>query len=173
MVFRPYVYDANNNRVDVCIRKMTQQDAQLTNRAPKWQSSWTSAFVRRKQYDKYAVLVNNKVIALGMYEIMNNMMCVHIVYVESHPDSNPVIVGHNKEYSGIGRVLIAFGIKLSVNNGFGGDVILEAKTSKLAAHYERNYGAVRLPQWEAGAPKYLIADRAASEIFTTYLEKEE
>ena len=33
---------------------------------------------------------------------------------------------------GTGRMLIAYGIKLSIDNGFHGDVILEAKTAELS-----------------------------------------
>ena len=39
--------------------------------------------------------------------------------MEAGPESNPVIVGRDRKYTGIGRVLIAFGIKLSVDHGFG------------------------------------------------------
>ena len=47
--------------------------------------------------------------------------------MESQPESNPTIVGANPKYEGIGRMLIAFGIKLSIDNGFAGDIVLEAK----------------------------------------------
>ena len=70
---------------------------------------------------------------------------------------------------GIGRLLIAFGIKLSIDNGFTGDVVLEAKTTDLAKHYEDDFGAVLLPMFESSAPRYLIADEAAKQIFFTYL----
>ena len=41
---------------------------------------------------------------------------------------------------GIGRLMIAYGIKLSIDNGLAGDVVLEAKTTALAKHYERDFG---------------------------------
>ncbi len=53
--------------------------------------------------------------------------------------------------------------------GLQGDVVLEAKTSDLARHYERDFGAVRLPMFESSTPRYLIADEAAKRIFFTYL----
>ena len=89
--------------------------------------------------------------------------------MEAHPDSNPTLDGGNAKYTGIGRLMIAYGIKLSIDNGFAGDVILEAKTTELARHYERDFGAVRLPTFESSAPRYLIADEAAKQIFFTYL----
>lgn len=50
-----------------------------------------------------------------------------------------------------------------------GDVVLEAKTTALAKHYERDFGAVRLPTFQSSAPRYLIAEEAAKRIFFTYL----
>ena len=70
---------------------------------------------------------------------------------------------------GIGRLLIAYGIKLSVDHGFGGDVVLEAKTTELANHYINDFGAVKLPSF-SGAPRLLVADDAAKRIFFSYLE---
>lgn len=68
--------------------------------------------------------------------------------------------------------MIAYGIKLSVDAGFNGDVTLDAKTPELARHYERDFGAVRLPERDRGtAPRYLICDEAAQMIFTDYLEE--
>ena len=65
--------------------------------------------------------------------------------------------------------MIAYGIKLSIDNGFAGDVVREAKTTQLAQHYERYFGAVLLPALHSSAPRYLIADEAAKRIFFTYL----
>lgn len=45
----------------------------------------------------------------------------------------------------------------------------EAKTTELARHYERDFGAVPLPAFDSSAPQYLIADEAAKRIFFTYL----
>ena len=48
--------------------------------------------------------------------------------------------------------MIAYGIKLSIDNGFAGDVVLETKTTELARHYERDLGAVQLPTFQSSAP---------------------
>ena len=108
-------------------------------------------------------------LVLGAYEILENALVVHIPYVEAQPGSNPTMDGGIPKYTGIGRVMIAYGIKLSIDNGFAGDVVLEAKTTALAKHYERDFGAVRLPSFHSGIPRFLIADEAAKRIFFTYL----
>ena len=92
-----------------------------------------------------------------------------IPYMEAQPDSNPVMDGGDPKYTGIGRLMIAYGIKLSIDHGLAGDVVLEAKATALAKHYERDFGAVRLPVFGSAAPRYLIADDAAKRIFFTYL----
>lgn len=94
---------------------------------------------------------------------------VHITYIESQPESNPTIVKHSKKYQGIGRVLIAYGIKLSIDHECGGTVTFEAKVPELAEHYVRDYGACPLPSF-GGAPRYELSGEAAMNIFVTYLK---
>lgn len=60
--------------------------------------------------------------------------------------------------------------QLSIDSGLTGDVVLEAKTTSLAKHYEEDFGAVLLPTFQSSAPRYLIADEAAKRIFFTYLD---
>ena len=122
-----------------------------------------------ERFEKYAAKVGNELIALGAYEVLDHALVVHIVYMEAQPESNPNLDGGNPKYAGIGRLIIAYGIKLSIDNGFAGDVVLEAKTTELARHYERDFGAVPLPAFVSSAPRYLIADEAAKRIFFTYL----
>ena len=122
-----------------------------------------------ERFEKYAAKVGNELIALGAYEVLDHALVVHIVYMEAQPESNPNLDGGNPKYAGIGRLIIAYGIKLSIDNGFAGDVVLEAKTTELARHYERDFGAVPLPAFDSSAPRYLIADEAAKRIFFTYL----
>ena len=169
VLFRPFVYDAANHQVPVVIEPMTPQDAASTDREPLWQTSWASEYLANEGYKKYAARVGDKLIALAAYEILPTALVVHIVYMEAQPESNPTLDGGTPKYSGIGRLLIAYGIKLSIDSGLTGDVVLEAKTTSLAKHYEEDFGAVLLPTFQSSAPRYLIADEAAKRIFFTYL----
>ena len=169
MQFMPFVLDQSGQQIPATICSMTASDAKSTNLPPVWQTSWTSEYLANPQFQKYAAKVNGKLIALGAYEIQARSLVVHIVYVEAHPESNPTMDEGNPQYTGIGRLMIAYGIKLSIDNGFAGDVVLEAKTGELARHYERDFGAVPLPAFNSSAPRYLIADEAAKQIFFTYL----
>lgn len=169
MRFQPFVYDRLKQQIPVTITPMTQSDADLTNEHPLWQTSWTSEYLADERFEKYAAKVGDELIALGAYEILESALVVHIVYMEAHPESNPTLDDGAPMYTGIGRLLIAYGIKLSIDHGLTGDVVLEAKTTKLAKHYEDDFGAVKLPVFQSSAPRYLIADEAAKRIFFTYL----
>ena len=169
VLFRPFVYDAANQQIPVVIAPMTPQDAALTDREPLWQTSWASEYLANEGYKKYAARVGDELIALAAYEILPTALVVHIVYMEAQPESNPTLDGGIPQYRGIGRLLIAYGIKLSIDSGLTGDVVLEAKTTSLAKHYEEDFGAVLLPTFQSSAPRYLIADEAAKRIFFTYL----
>lgn len=169
MQFKPFVLDKKNRKIPVSVEPMTQLDADSTNLPPVWQTSWTSEYLADERFAKYAAKVGNELIALGAYEILENSLVVHIIYMEAHPESNPTIDNGEPKYRGIGRLMIAYGIKLSIDNGFAGDVVLEAKTTSLARHYEKDFGAVPLPVFGSSAPRYLIADEAAKRIFFTYL----
>ena len=169
MRFQPFVYDRENQQILATIEPMTQQDAESTNAHPLWQTSWTSEYLANPKFEKYAAKVGDELIALAAYEILKNALVVHIVYMEAQPESNPTLDEDAPKYTGIGRLLIAYGIKLSIDNGLTGDVVLEAKTTKLAQHYEKDFGAILLPAFRSSAPRYLIADEAAKRIFFTYL----
>ena len=149
MQFRPFVYDAMNRQVPVAIEPMTPQDAALTDREPLWQTSWASEYLANEDYEKYAARVGDELIALAAYEVLPTALVVHIVYMEAQPESNPTLDGETPKYRGIGRLLIAYGIKLSIDSGLTGDVVLEAKTTSLAKHYEEDFGAVLLPIFRA------------------------
>lgn len=148
---------------------MTLHDSESTDTPPLWQTSWRSDYLLDEHFEKYAAKVGDELIALGAYEVLENALVVHIVYMEAQPESNPTLDAGNPKYTGIGRLMIAYGIKLSIDNGLAGDVVLEAKTASLAKHYEQDFGAVLLPTFRSSAPRYLIADESAKRVFFTYL----
>lgn len=62
---------------------MTHRDAELTDEQPLWQASWISEFLSNEKFQRYAAKAGNELIALGAYEILENALVVHIVYLES------------------------------------------------------------------------------------------
>ena len=171
MKFSPFIIKVSDGQpTDVEIIGASADDFEATK--DHWQTDWTSDYIRNSRAEKYAMKTKSgELVALGAYEILKASVIVHIVYLESHSESNPTIAGKGRKYSGIGQALIAFGIKLSVDNGFGGDVTFEAKTSQLAAHYEKAFGALPLPSFDKlTPPRYLLSGEAAKNIFSQYLK---
>lgn len=149
---------------------MKKADAAQTVQDLVWQTSWLSDYIQAGKFEKYALKAKaGELVALAAYEILENDVMVHITYIESQPESNPTIVGHSKKYLGIGRVLIAYGIKLSIDHDCGGTVTIEAKVPELAEHYVRDFGAVPLPSF-GGAPRFELSGEAAMNVFITYLK---
>lgn len=175
MYFCPYILDRAGKKVDVTIEPASADDLRTIDITPQWQTDWTDDYLHQKDFLLYAVKTeNDELVALGAYQLLEQSIIVRIVYMESQPESNPTITTKRSErkYTNIGRVLIAFGIKLSVDHDFGGDVTFEAKTSELAEHYAKDFGAVRLPDFDRNcAPRFLLSGRAAQIIFTSYLKE--
>jgi hypothetical protein len=95
-------------------------------------TDWTSEFIGDPALEKYtAKTENGEIVALGAYRETESSMFVYIEYIESHPESNPTLT-IQKKYLGIGRMMIAFGIQLSIDSGKNGVVTFEAKTDELA-----------------------------------------
>ena len=93
MQFTPVVFDVANRQIPVIIEPMTDVDAETTNIAPVCQTSWTSEYLAEDQFEKYAAKVNDKLVALEAYEVLENSLVVHIVYLEAHSESNPTLDG--------------------------------------------------------------------------------
>ena len=84
MQLRPFVYDAMNRQVPVAIEPMTPQDAATTIKEPRWQTDWTSEYISKGKVDVYGLKTRvGELVALGAYEISEDVVTVHIVYMES------------------------------------------------------------------------------------------
>lgn len=170
--FELYVWNREGKKVSVHMVKAMREDLETTVIVPIWQTDWTSEYITESKFKIYALKTKtDELVALAVYEIGEAVVAVHIVYMESQAQSNPTL-SEEPKYRGIGRALVAYGIKLSVDAGFNGDVTLDAKTPELAKHYERDFGAFLIPgRGNGAAPRYLICDEAARDIFTSYLEE--
>ena len=97
------------------------------------------------------------------------------MYLESAPHSNPTQQERSeRKYYGIGEVMIAFGIKYSIDKGCRGVVVFEAKTDQLAKHYAEDFHALEISGLSSGGPKrFMLADKEAWALFSKYLAEEE
>jgi len=177
MYFSPFVILADTGSVvGVTVNLADRSDLEATHGVPAWQTDWTSEYLSEPTVEKYAVKSESgDLIALAAYQILGRSAYVYILYAESAPHSNPTmnLVGQRKYY-GIGELLIAYGIKYSIDHGCRGDVVFDAKTDELARHYESDFHAKRIPSLESGGPKrYMLADEDAWRLFSKYLKEDE
>ena len=145
--------------IPVEITPATQSDLLVTKNG--WQSDWTSDFIRDSQLEKrVAKAASGEIIALGAYREDQTGISIFIVNMEAHPQSNPTLTDQRK-YTGIGRMMIAYGIQLSIDSGHGGVVTFAAKTDELYEHYIQDFHAVPifqpLPGWGLFLLKLVVA----------------
>ena len=176
MRFQSYITRVcDNSRVLTTISPTTDVELMKTVQEPVWRTNWNSDYIQHSSALLYTQKTESgELVGLAAYEILPELITVNILYMESEPGSGPEIVRESRTYRNIGRSFIAFGIKLSIDHGFNGDVTLSAKTPELAKHYEQDYGAIPLPGRSRMdvAPRYLICDEIAQSIFELYLEED-
>ena len=175
MYFYPFVIQSDTgDTIPVIIDLVDKADLEIT-RSYGWQSDWTSEYLSAPNVDKYtAKTLDGEIVALAAYQIRGRSAYVYIMYAESALHSNPVMTHKTKrKYYGIGELLIAYGIKYSIDHGCRGDVVFDAKTDELARHYEIDFHAQRVPSLKSGGPKrYMLADEGAWKLFSKYLKEE-
>ena len=166
-----YVIDtATHTQVPATVRPATQNDF-LKTEAEQWQTSWLSKFIQEDTLEKYALEISGtqELIGLGAYRDVPDGILVAVEYIESAPNSNPTLTSSRK-FRGIGAALLAFGIQLSIDYGYGGTIYLKAKTTRLREHYIQDFGAI--PFSHVGPFMLLIDGAAAKSLFSRFLEEE-
>lgn len=166
-----YIIDAASGKPVPAVIRDAEQNDYIRTVQERWQTSWQSEFIQQKSLQKYALEVaeTKELIGLGAYRDMPEGVLVYVEYLESAPHSNPTLTGKRK-YRGIGAVLLAYGIQMSIDYGYGGAIYLKAKTSEIREHYIRDFGAVPFSRWN---PYLLLIDgEAARELFFQYLQEE-
>ena len=166
-----YVVDAiTGTQIPATIRHATQDDF-LKTKNEQWQTSWLSKFIQQEALEKYALELNatKELVGLGAYRNVSEGILVAVDYIESAPNSNPTQT-NSRKFRGIGAALLAFGIQLSVDYGYGGAIYLKAKTSELREHYIRDFGAI--PFSHSDPFMLLIDGDAANNLFSSFLKEE-
>ena len=176
MFFVPYVIQsADGQPLYVKIEPATVEELAST-KGNSWQTDWESKYLANPAIEKFSCKTQaGELIALGAYQASGNKTYVYIVYLESAPHSNPTQQERAKrKYYGIGEVMIAFGIKYSIDKGCRGVVVFEAKTDQLAKHYAEDFHALEISGLSSGGPKrFMLADKEAWALFSKYLAEEE
>ena len=175
MFFAPFVVSGQTGeKVPASIEVAAQEELCCTVQEPKWQTDWTSDYLADPSVEKYALHTQQgKLVALGAYKVVGRSAFVYIVYLESAPQSNPTLTRkERREYYGIGEVMLAFGIKYSIDHGCRGDILFEAKTEELARHYAQDFHAKPVMASTSGPKRFMLADEDAWRLFSKFLTEE-
>ena len=85
MVLQYYVVENETGKqIEIDIESATNED--LTSTKEKWQSDWTSEFIRDPKLEKYAAKTDaGEIVALGAYREDDHGISVFIANIEAHP----------------------------------------------------------------------------------------
>ena len=165
-----YIVESQTSaKLPASIREATATDFERTAQE-HWQTDWRTDFIQDAALEKYALELDatRELVGLAAYRDMPEGVLVYVEYMESAPSGNPTL-SEPRKYTGIGAALLAFGIQLSIDYGYGGAIYLKAKTTQLREHYMRNYGAIPFSRFD---PFLLLIDGdAARELFGQYLKE--
>ena len=155
----------SNEQIPASIQEATATDFERTARE-HWQTDWRTDYIQDTTLEKYALELDatKELVGLAAYRDMPEGVLVYVEYMESAPSGNPTL-SKTRKYAGIGAALLAFGIQLPIDYGYGGAIYLKAKTTQLREHYMRNYGAIPFSRFD---PFLLLIDGAASASSSRY-----
>jgi len=103
-----------------------------------WLFDWTDEALCKTNIYKLMIEGDNEIQGFVSAEVVRGAVYVHLA--ESAPHNLPP----NKKYAGVGGHLFAIAMKLSLSNGFGGYIFMDAKNQKLVDHYIETLGARRV-----------------------------
>jgi len=103
-----------------------------------WFFDWTDDALHKTNIYKLMIKDDEAIQGLISAEVIRGAVYVHLA--ESAPHNRKP----NKKYDGVGGHLFAIAMKLSLSNGFGGYIFMDAKNQELVDHYIKMLGARRV-----------------------------
>jgi len=103
-----------------------------------WLFDWSDEELRKTNIYRLLIVGDDTIQGLISAEVVRGAVYVHLA--ESAPHNLPP----NKKYDGVGGHLFAIAMKLSLSNGFGGYIFMDAKNQELVDHYIDKLGARRV-----------------------------
>ena len=114
-------------------------DLKVISKKAGWKFNWKSEFLMSEKQIYKLILQKQPGIIQGLVCFEKKRDHIFMSLIETAPHN----LGKIKKYLGVAGNLVAFGCKLSFENGFEGYIAFESKT-KLIGHYEQTLGAKRL-----------------------------
>jgi len=149
-----------NERFETIVSAVAKQDLKAVTKKNGWRFNWKQEFEQQqKQIYKLATEKEPSLIqGLVSLEIRAKDKFIFMHLIENAPFN----IGRNKLYHGVCANLVAYGCKLSVEQGFEGYLAFESKTT-LIGHYEMALGATHI-----GGQKMIIDNASAASLIANY-----
>ena len=154
-----------NERFETIISSVKKQDLKTVNQKNGWKFDWKQELNQpQKQVYKLTTEKEPSLIqGLVSLEIKEKDKFIFMYLIENAPFN----IGKNKLYQGVCGNLIAFGCKLSVEQGFEGYLAFDSKTA-LIEHYKKALGAIHI-----GGQKMIIDNASAANLISKYFSSKE
>ena len=118
---------------------LEKADLKLVTKNLGWKFNWNTEFIAAEKQIYKLILQKEPKIIQGLICFEKRDDHIFMPLIETAPHN----LGKIKKYFGVAGNLVAYGCKLSFENGFDGYVSFMAKT-KLIPHYEKTLGATVL-----------------------------
>jgi len=129
--------DANTgNILPTEVLPLEKIDLKLISKKTGWRFSWEKEHIAPEKQIFKLILPKEPRLIQGLICLEQKSDHIFMHLIEAAPHN----FGKNKKYFGVAGNLVAFGCKLSFENGFEGYIAFESKT-KLIEHYEKTLGA--------------------------------
>ena len=134
----PCLIERSTGNILQTVFSIVSEDDILGLKEKGWLFDWTDDALHKTNIYKLMIKDDSAIQGLISAEVVRGAVYVHLA--ESAPHNLPP----NKKYAGVGGHLFAIAMKLSLSNGFGGYIFMDAKNQKLVDHYIETLGARRV-----------------------------
>ena len=140
------------------VLSLTKDDLKNVKRKNGWLFNWKQEFNSPERNTFKLTIVENPMVIQGLVslEVRPDFVYMHLV------ENAPFNLGRNKVYAGVLGNLVAFGCKLSFENGSEGALAFDSKTA-LMQHYHHTLGALHV-----GGIRMVIDTPAALKLVNKY-----
>jgi len=111
-------------------------DLKFVSKKLGWKFSWKTEFTATEKQVYKLILQNQPEVIQGLICLTTEIDHIFMHLIETAPCN----YGKSKKYYGVAGNLVAFGCKLSFENGFEGYIAFKSKTN-LIEHYRKTLGA--------------------------------
>lgn len=146
---------ATGRWIEISVRPIDSQD--LRNLGLGWNSNWVSEVERVEVFKLVPLALPGSI--HGLIALARRQDHVEVTLLECSPEN----VGSGKRFDRIAGCLLAFAVRLSLSLGFGGYLVLKAKT-RLINTYKTKYGFERLGQ----SHRMILAPPATAKLIAEY-----